>query len=181
MEFVPTKIAGAYEIRLKAHVDPRGRFARHYCEREFAEAGLETRWVQMNHSVTYGRGSLRGLHYQRAPAAEDKLVSCTVGRVFDVAVDVRRGSPTFLQWFGVELDETKMLYVPKGCAHGFQALDDEIHLVYMASAEYTPSAEAGLRFDDPAVGVDWPLPVGTMSDRDLAFPLVGEAFRGISV
>lgn len=181
MEFVATPIPGAFEVRLKSHVDQRGRFARHYCEREFSEAGLETRWVQMNHSVTFRRGSLRGLHYQHAPAAEDKLVSCTAGRVFDVAVDLRQGSPTFLKWTAVELDETRMLYVPKGCAHGFQALDDEVHLVYMTSAEYTPAAEAGVRFDDPAVAIDWPLPPGTMSDRDLAFAPVGEGFRGISV
>ncbi len=179
MEFIPTKIAGVYEIRLVVRSDARGRFKRHYCEEAFAGAGLETRWVQINHSVTYGVGSLRGLHYQHPPAAEDKLVSCTVGRVLDVAVDLRRDSPTFLQWTALEIDDTKMLYIPKGCAHGFQSLEEEIHLVYLASAPYTPEVEAGLRYDDPRIGIDWPLPVGTISERDLSFPPVTDSFEGV--
>lgn len=181
MEFVPTRIAGAYEVRLRVLSDPRGRFKRHYCEREFAAAGLATRFVQMNHSVTFGRGAARGLHFQRPPAAEDKLVSCTLGRAFDVALDLRRGSPTFRQWAAVEIDQATSFYIPKGCAHGFQALEEEVHLIYLHSEYYTPEAEGGVRIDDPAVGVDWPLPIGTLSDRDRSFPLLDSSFTGLAI
>ena len=179
MLFVPTKIAGAYEVRLKVHSDPRGRFKRQYCERLFAESGLVTRWVQMNHSVTIGRGSARGLHFQTGAHREDKLVSCTVGRAFDVAVDLRRGSPTFLQWAAVDIDEETSFYIPKGCAHGFQTLEEEVHLIYLASEYYAPEAEGGVRLDDPRVGIDWPLPFGTLSYRDRSFPLLTSSFEGL--
>lgn len=179
MDFLETEIDGVREVRLKVHSDARGRFKRHFCRGEFAEAGLETAWVQMNHSVTHGRGSVRGLHFQYPPAAEDKLVSCTFGRVYDVAVDLRRDSPTFLSAVARELDETRMLYIPKGFAHGFQALEDEVHLVYLSSEYYAPQAEAGLRYDDPRLAIAWPLPAATMSERDLTFPLIGEGFEGV--
>ncbi len=168
-------------VRHDIHSDPRGRFKRQYCEREFAEAGLNTSWVQVNHSVTVGRGSIRGLHFQRPPAAEIKLVSCSVGRAFDVAADLRQGSPTFLQWTAVEIGEEKSLYIPEGCAHGFQALTDEVQLIYQHSAYHSPEAEGGVRFDDPAIGIAWPLPVGTMSDRDSSFALIGDGFEGIAL
>src|SRR5207253_464437 len=138
MEFLPTAIVGAFEVRHNLHSDARGRFKRQYCEREFASAGLNTHWVQVNHSVTIGRRSIRGMHFQRPPAAETKLVSCPVGRAFDVAVDLRRGSCTFLKWAAVEIDETASFYIPEGCAHGFQALSDEVHLIYMHSAFHAP-------------------------------------------
>src|SRR6476661_2409058 len=180
MEFVPTSIAGAYEIRHDLRSDERGRFHRQYCEREFAAAGLGTRWVQVNHSVTLGAGSIRGMHFQRPPAAEAKLVSCTYGRAFDVAVDLRRGSESFLKWAAVEIDENRSFYIPEGCAHGFQALTEEVHLIYMHSAPYAPEAEDGLRFDDPALGIAWPLPIGTVSDRDRSFALVDGRFEGLA-
>ena len=179
MEFLPTRIAGAYQVRLRVHSDPRGQFKRQFCSREFASAGLIGGFVQMNHSVTRGRGSVRGLHYQRPPAAEDKLVSCTLGRAFDVAVDLRRGSPTFLQWAAVEIDPATSFYIPKGCAHGFQTLEEEVHLVYLHSDYYAPEAESGVRIDDPAVAVDWPLAVGTLSERDRSFPLLDSRFEGL--
>jgi dTDP-4-dehydrorhamnose 3,5-epimerase len=181
MEFVPTAIHGAFAVRLDVRGDGRGRFKRHFCKRAFAQAGLETDYVQMNHSVTIGRGAVRGLHYQRPPAAEDKLVSCTLGRAFDVAVDLRKGSPTFLQWASVAIDEATAFYIPKGCAHGFQALEEEVHLVYLHSQYYASDAEAGLRFDDPAFAVDWPLPIGITSDRDRGFPLLDPEFEGLSL
>jgi dTDP-4-dehydrorhamnose 3,5-epimerase len=181
MEFAPTQIAGVFAVRHDVRSDARGRFRRQYCEREFAAAGLDTRWVQVNHSVTLGAGSVRGMHFQRAPAAEAKLVSCPVGRAFDVAVDLRRGSPTFLKWASVEIDETTSFYIPEGCAHGFQALSDEVHLIYQHSAYYAPEAEGGVRFDDPAIGIAWPLPVGTVSDRDRSFPLIDCSFGGIEL
>jgi dTDP-4-dehydrorhamnose 3,5-epimerase len=179
MEFVPTSIAGAWEVRLNVRSDARGRFHRGWCDRAFAEAGLAPRWVQMNHSVTLGKGSARGLHYQRPPHAEDKLVSCTLGRAFDVAVDLRRGSPTYRQWAAVEISEATSFYIPKGCAHGFQALEDEVHLLYLHSDYYTPDAEGGLRLDDPALAVDWPLPLGTLSERDRSFALLTPEFEGL--
>jgi dTDP-4-dehydrorhamnose 3,5-epimerase len=181
MEFFPTAIAGACEVRHDVHSDERGRFKRQYCEREFAAAGLNAHWVQVNHSVTLGRGSIRGMHFQRPPAAEAKLVSCPVGRAFDVAVDLRRNSPTFLKWAAIEIDETTSFYVPEGCAHGFQTLTDEVHLIYQHSVYYTPEAEGGIRFDDPAIGTAWPLPVGTMSDRDRSFALVDQSFEGFAL
>lgn len=179
MQFVPTKIAGAFEVRHDLRSDARGRFKRQYCEREFAAAGLNSRWVQVNHSVTLGAGSIRGMHFQRPPAAEAKLVSCPVGRAFDVVIDLRKGSKTFLQWAAVEIDETKSFYIPEGCAHGFQALMDEVHLIYQHGAFYAPEAEGGIRFDDPAIRIEWPLAIGTVSERDRAFAAVNGALKGI--
>ncbi len=181
MEFIPTAIPGAFEIRHDVRSDARGRFKRQYCQREFAAAGLCTRWVQVNHSVTLGKGSVRGLHFQRQPAAEAKLVSCPSGRAFDVVVDLRAGSTTFLKWAAIYIDETASLYIPEGCAHGFQALTDEMHLIYQHSAPYAPDAEGGVRFDDPAIAVEWPLPVGAISDRDRSFALIGDDFEGIAL
>jgi len=181
MQFVATAIAGVFEVRHDVRSDVRGRFKRQYCEREFAAAGLNTRWVQINHSVTLGRGSIRGLHFQRPPHAEAKLVSCPVGGAFDVAVDLRRNSETFLNWTAVEIDERTSLYIPEGCAHGFQALTDEVHLIYQHSAAYAPEAEGGVRHDDPALAIAWPLPIGTVSDRDRAFPSIGVGFEGVTL
>ena len=179
MEFVQTQIAGVLAVRHSVRADERGRFHRQYCAREFAAAGLNTHWVQTNHSLTLGRGSIRGMHFQCQPGAETKLVSCPVGRAFDVAIDLRRGSPTFLKWAAIEVDESISLYIPAGCAHGFQALSDEVHLIYQHSAYYTPEAEGGIRFDDPAIDVEWPLPAGTMSDRDRSFGIIDHSFEGI--
>lgn len=181
MKFVGTAIAGILEVRHDVRSDERGRFKRQYCEREFAAAGLATRWVQVNHSVTVGRGSIRGMHFQRPPAAEAKLVSCPVGQAFDVAVDLRAGSPTFLRWTAVELDEGTSIYIPEGCAHGFQALTDDVHLIYQHSAYYEPGSEDGVRFDDTAVGISWPLPVGRVSDRDRSFALIDGNFEGVAL
>ncbi len=181
MEFVATDIPGAFEVIHDVRSDARGRFTRQYCEQEFAAAGLNTHWVQVNQSVTLGSGSVRGLHFQRPPHAEAKLVGCTLGRAFDVAVDLRRGSPTFLRWAAVEIDEGRSFYIPAGCAHGFQALSDEVHLTYLHSASYAPEAEDGVRFDDPALGIGWPRPIGTVSDRDRSFAPIDAAFEGLSV
>lgn len=181
MDFEPTPIGGVFAIRHEIRSDARGRFKRQYCEREFATAGLNTRWVQVNHSVTLGRGSIRGMHFQRPPEAEAKLVSCPVGKVFDVAVDLRAGSPTFLKWTAVEIDETTSFYIPQGCAHGFQALSDEVHLIYQHSDSFDPAAEGGVRFDDPAIAIRWPLPTGTISDRDRSFAYIDDSFSGIAL
>lgn len=181
MQFHPTPIAGVVRIEFRVIGDARGRFKRHFCATEFERAGLPTGFVQMNQSITVGRGSVRGMHFQRAPAAEDKLVSCTLGRVYDVAVDLRAGSPTFLRWTAAELDEGSALLVPKGCAHGFQVLTEEAHLVYLHSAYYTPELESGIRADDPAVAVDWPLPLANRSQRDLDFAPLTEDFEGLVI
>ena len=181
MKFEPTEIEGVVAIRHDVRSDSRGRFKRQYCEREFAAAGLNLRWVQVNHSVTLGRGSVRGMHFQSPPDAEAKLVSCPVGRAFDVAVDLRRGSATFLRWVAVEVDETTSCYIPQGCAHGFQALSDEVHLMYLHSAFYAPESEGGVRFDDPTVGIEWPLPVRTVSERDRSFASLDQNFEGIAL
>ena len=181
MEFDATRIPGAFAVRHTVRSDARGRFKRQYCEGEFAQAGLCTHWVQVNHSVTLERGSARGMHFQRPPVAEAKLVSCPRGRAFDVAVDLRRGSPAFLQWVGVEIDEATSFYIPEGCAHGFQTLTDEVHLIYQHSAPYSPDAEGGIRLDDPAIGIDWPLPLGVLSERDRSFALLDGSFEGLAL
>lgn len=181
MDFIETAIPGAFEVRHNVRSDERGRFKRQYCEREFAAAGLNTAWVQANHSVTLGKGSVRGMHFQGPPAAEAKLVSCPVGKAFDVAVDLRQGSSSFLQWVAVEIDEHTSFLLPPGCAHGFQTLTDEVHLIYFHSAYYSPEAEGGVRFDDPALAIAWPLPVGTVSDRDRSFPSINDEFKGLKL
>jgi dTDP-4-dehydrorhamnose 3,5-epimerase len=181
MEFLPTSISGAFEIRHDLRSDARGRFTRQYCEHEFAGAGLNTRWVQVNHSVTLGRGSIRGMHFQRPPAAEAKLVSCTTGKAFDVIVDLRAGSATFLHWVAIDIDEATSCYIPAGCAHGFQAQADEVHLIYQHSTRYAPELEGGVRFDDPAIGIEWPLPPGIVSERDRSFELIDVGFQGIGL
>jgi len=181
LEFVPTAIPGAFEVRHGIHRDSRGSFRRVFCDREFVEAGLPSRFVQTNHSVTLGAGSLRGLHFQYPPESEDKFVSCTVGRAFDVALDLRKGSPTFGRWASVEIDDATSFFIPKGCAHGFQTLTGEVHLVYMATSHYARDAESGVRFDDPIAAIDWPLPIANVSDRDRTFEYLSEAFEGLDV
>jgi dTDP-4-dehydrorhamnose 3,5-epimerase len=181
MKFVPTAIAGAFEVQHDVRSDERGRFKRQYCEREFAAAGLNTHWVQVNHSVTLGRGAIRGMHFQYPPAAEVKLVSCPVGRAFDVAIDLRRDSETFLGWAAVEVDESTSFCIPEGCAHGFQTLTDEVHLIYQHSAFHAPELEGGVRFDEPAIGIAWPLPIGTVSDRDRALSPLDDDFAGLAL
>jgi dTDP-4-dehydrorhamnose 3,5-epimerase len=131
--------------------------------------------------VTLSRGAIRGMHFQCPPAAETKLVSCPVGRAFDVAVDLRTGSDTFLKWAAVEIDETVSFYIPEGCAHGFQALTDEVHFIYQHSACYAPELEGGVRFDDPAIAIEWPLPIGSVSERDRSFTPIDARFEGLAV
>lgn len=171
MRFSQTPLAGAAVIDFEPRRDERGLFARIYCAREFAAAGLQTDFPQANISVTSFRGTLRGLHYQQAPYEEVKVVRAVVGAVYDVIVDLRPGSPTFKQWFGVELsgDNGRALYVPAGFAHGFQTLSDDATLIYMMGAEYRPEAARGVRWDDPAFGIDWPIPDPHLSPRDATY------------
>jgi len=181
MTFTPTPLKGSYEIDLSPFKDNRGWFARVYCKEEFAEIGHTREWVQLNHSVTFAKGALRGMHYQLPPFSEIKMVRCIAGAVFDVIIDIRKGSPTFLQWYGTDLSaqNKKMLYIPEGFAHGFQALSGDCELLYHHTDYYTPSAEAGIRYDDPRVNIRWPLPVTDISERDAKHPLLDNHFNGI--
>lgn len=168
MIFKETRLVGAYVIDLEKIEDERGFFARSWCQREFAAMSLDAKLVQCNISHNHRRGTVRGLHYQLPPAAETKLVRCTRGAMFDVIIDLRPNSPTFLQWLGVELSADKyiILYVPKGFAHGFQTLVDNTEVFYQMSEFYAPELAGGLRWDDPQLGIDWPLPVSVMSQKD---------------
>lgn len=181
MLFNPTILEGCFTIQPEPYSDNRGWFARYYCKNEFAQIGHSQEWVQMNHSFTEKTGTLRGLHFQHPPYQEIKLVRCIAGRVYDVVVDLRKESPTFLKWFGIELSAANktMIYIPNGLAHGFQALDNNCELLYHHSAYYNASAEGGLRFDDPTLAIQWPLPVTQISGRDANHPLLEEKFKGI--
>ena len=172
MEFTETPLAGAFLIDPQRREDARGWFARTYCAREFEARGLPTHMVQTNMSLTKKKGTLRGMHYQKGPDAEDKLVRCVQGAIFDAIVDLRPQSPTYCRWFGAELsaDNGRMLLVPKGFAHGFVTLTDDAAVTYQVSAYYSPQSEGGARFDDPAFGIEWPVPVLDMSDKDRNWP-----------
>ncbi len=173
MILTPTPLEGAYVLDLERREDERGWFARTFAVEELAEHGLDTRVVHMNTSFNDRAGTLRGMHYQAAPDAEVKIVRCTRGAAFDAIVDLRPYSPTFRGWFGAELtqDNGRALYVPEGFAHGFQTLADETELLYVMSHHYVPGAARGVRWDDPAFGIEWPEAASrTMSERDAGYP-----------
>jgi dTDP-4-dehydrorhamnose 3,5-epimerase len=174
MQFHPTDLTDARLIELAPFVDERGSFARVFCAGEFRDAGLPTDFVQHSISRNRLRGTLRGMHFQAAPHEEAKIVRCARGAIFDVIIDLRPGSPTYRRWQGFELTETnnRQLYIPKGFAHGFQTLTDDAEIHYLISAFYEPSAGSGVRFDDPAFGIAWPLPVSTMSEKDRGWALL---------
>ena len=181
MKILPTPLAGLHEIRITPASDTRGQFTRLFCEQELALLRTNLHFTQINLSETRKRGTLRGLHYQTPPAAEAKLIHCLRGRVFDVAVDLRMDSPTFLCWHAIELgeDSHNAVFIPEGFAHGFQALTDDVHLLYMHTAPWTPACEAGLRHDDPHLAIDWPLAGSAMSDRDRGYAPIDESFVGV--
>lgn len=168
MRFTPLTIPGAFVIDLEPITDARGSFARSFCANEFAAHGLRTTFPQHSRSQNLKKGTLRGMHWQEPPHAEAKVVTCVRGGVYDVCLDLRRDSPAYLKWHGVELtaENRSQLYIPEGCAHGFQALTDNAEISYLISAFWTPEAGRGARFDDPAFGIAWPLPVTEMSDKD---------------
>lgn len=172
MDFEETALPGAFIVKLDRKGDDRGFFARAWCRRELEERGLVARIVQANVSLSRVKGTLRGLHYQIPPAAETKLVRCTRGAVYDVILDVRPDSPTWGRWVGVELtaDNYTMLYVPEGFAHAFQTLTAEAEVFYQVSASYSPEHERGVRYDDPAFGVEWPEEITVISDKDQSWP-----------
>ena len=181
MTFTPTDLPGSYVIDITAFSDERGWFGRYYCKDEFRQIGHLKDWVQLNHSFTYKKGSIRGMHFQKTPYREIKMVKCIAGAVFDVIIDLRLDSDTFLKWYGLELsaENNRMLYIPEGFAHGFQCMTDNCALIYHHSEFYKPEAEAGIRFDDPLVNVHWPLEVATLSPRDASHLYLDENFKGI--
>jgi dTDP-4-dehydrorhamnose 3,5-epimerase len=172
MRFTETKVAGAFLIEPEPIADERGFFARTWCREEFADHGLTGELAQANISFNHRKGTLRGLHYQAAPHAEAKLVRSTRGAIWDLALDLRRDSPTYLAWSGSELSDANraMLYVPEGCAHGFLTLTDDAEVAYQMSAPYAPEAARGVRFDDPAFGIEWPGEVVVINERDRTYP-----------
>jgi len=181
MTFTETSLKGSFIVLLKPFSDERGWFARTYCKNEFATIGHEKEWVQMNHSFTAAKGTVRGMHFQHPPFSEIKMVRCVAGAVLDVIVDIRKNSPTFLQHVTVELSAAnkQMIYIPAGFAHGFQTLADDTELIYHHSEYYQPGVEGGLRFNDNALNIQWPWPAINVSERDNNHPLLDEQFKGI--
>jgi len=178
-----TPLAGVMRVRRQPIGDARGSLTRLFCADELAAAGWHGAIAQLNLTLTARRGTVRGLHFQRPPHAETKLVSCLRGEVFDVAVDLRRGSPTFLRWHGVRLsaDNGCALLIPEGCAHGLQALTDNVEMLYCHSTAHVPEAEAGLHPLDPRLAIAWPLPPANLSARDAGQPMLETSFPGVAV
>ncbi|MGQ8338392.1 dTDP-4-dehydrorhamnose 3,5-epimerase [Sunxiuqinia sp. A32] len=172
MIFNKTEIEGVYVIDINKIADERGFFGRSWCQKEMEEQGLNGNVVQSNTSFNKFKGTLRGMHYQVNPYEETKLVRCIRGAIFDVIIDLRQDSPTFKRWFGIELteDNHRMLYVPEKFAHGFITLKDNSEVTYLVTQFYKPSAEGGIRWDDPEIGIDWPIEAEVVSDRDTMHP-----------
>jgi dTDP-4-dehydrorhamnose 3,5-epimerase len=181
MQFEPTPIPGAFTIILSPFIDDRGAFSRLYCENEFGISGHSRPIVQVNHSLTREKGTVRGIHFQYPPDAEIKIIRCLRGKVFDVFVDLRTDSPTFLKWHAVELSPGgyNMIYIPEGCAHGFQTLEEDSELLYLHTAFYTKGTEGGIRYDDPRISIDWPLSAMNVSEKDKSYPLLDDSFKGV--
>ncbi|WP_113907278.1 dTDP-4-dehydrorhamnose 3,5-epimerase [Aliidiomarina celeris] len=178
-----TGITGVELISSMRHTDNRGSFSRWFCQNELAESLPGQQIVQINHSVSTQQGTVRGMHFQYPPFAEFKLVRCIAGRVYDVALDLRADSASFMQHVSVELsaENDTMLLIPPGCAHGFQTLTDNAELLYLHTAFYQPDSEGGLRFNDPALKIDWPLPISCVSDRDAQLPMLNQYVSGLKL
>ena len=183
MQFTPLSLKDAYTIELSPRGDERGRFTRLFCARELAQIGHTKPIVNVNHSYTQKAGTIRGMHFQYPPDCEIKIVKCLRGAIWDCIVDIRKDSPTFLKWEGTELTESnhRMIYVPEGFAHGFQALTDDVEIVYFVSNFYAPNNEAGLRFDDPALNIQWRQEATEVSARDREHCLLDTDFKEIVV
>jgi len=176
LRFVPSSVVGTVLIEPILREDNRGHFSRAWCAREFTEQGIVFVPVQANTGFNFRKGTLRGLHFQAEPAMEAKLVRCTKGVLFDIVVDLRPQSPSYRKWFGVELraEDYQMLFIPEGCAHGYQTLEDNTDIFYLTSQYFTPSAARGVRFDDPLLGIEWPLAPSAISEQDRTWPLLSE-------
>lgn len=183
MKFHPTPLSGLYEIQTEPVTDQRGSLVRLFCAEAFRPLRPELHFLQANLTQTHGLGAVRGMHFQYPPAAEAKLIRCLRGSVLDIAVDLRRDSPTFLKWHAVELSDSNQreIFIPEGFAHGFQALTDNVELYYLHTAMWDKQLEGGVRFDDPQLNIVWPLPVTVVSDKDRGYPLIGSGFSGIQL
>lgn len=181
MKLLETPIDGVMVVETDRLRDRRGAFARLFCENALASVLGNRHIVQINHSQTRQPGAVRGMHYQHTPYAEMKMVRCLKGKVWDVAVDLRKESPTFLCWHALELSDVnnRMMVIPEGCAHGFQVLEAESELLYLHTESYTPAYEGGVRHDDPKLAIGWPLAVSDLSERDRAHPLIDENYCGV--
>lgn len=183
MKFEKTPLQGLYVIELEPYKDKRGTFTRVYCEKELEEIDFEDRIVQINHSLTKEKGSIRGMHFQHPPMAEIKFVKCVSGRIYDVAIDLRKNSQTYLDWFSQILseDNQKLMYIPEGFAHGFQTLENNCEILYLHSQFYDKDLESGIRYNDPQIGIEWPLPITKISERDKTHKLLDNKFKGIEL
>lgn len=183
MQFIETPLPGLYIINYTKLEDERGFFVRTFCKKEFSQIGFNKELVQLNHSFNIKQGTVRGLHYQKMPFTESKLIRCIQGKVFDVAVDIRQNSSTYLQYFSIELgsDNMNAIFIPNGFAHGFQTLEENTSLIYHHSEYYTPEADAGIRYDDPGINIKWPLPVVNLSKKDKQYPFLDEKFKAIVI
>jgi len=183
MIFHEIALKDAYVIEPEPFQDSRGMFARIFCKNELSAINHSKEIVQVNHSINMKRGAVRGIHFQKPPKAEIKFVKCIKGSVYDVIIDLRRNSPTFLKWHGEDLTEKNMLmlFIPEGFAHGFQTIEPESELLYFHTEFYEPRFESGIRHDDPLIGVTWPLEVTEISKRDLEHPLLNDDFTGIEL
>lgn len=181
MKFIKTKLKDLYIIEPEPFEDDRGRFYRILCKNELKEIGHTKEIVQINHSLTTQKGVIRGMHFQYPPKAEIKLVKCINGKVFDVAIDLRKNSPTFLQWHGeiISAKNLKIMYIPEGFAHGFQTFEENSELLYFHTEFYSSEHEGGVRYDDPLIDIEWPLEVSDLSERDKNHKLLNENFEGI--
>lgn len=183
MKIHPTLLQNSYVIELEPFIDERGKFIRLFCQNELQEIHQGKSIQQINYSLTVKKGAVRGMHFQYPPAAEVKLVHCIRGKVFDVIIDLRKESPTFLNWHSEILSEEnkKMLYIPEGCAHGFQTLEENCEMLYFHTEFYSPSHEGGIRYNEPAIKIQWPLEPADISKRDDNHPLLNKDFSGIAL
>jgi len=183
MKFLETSLKGLTLIELNPFQDERGQFFRLFCENEFKEMGHVKKIVQINQSLTKRKGAVRGMHFQFPPKAEIKIIKCIRGTVFDVAIDLRKQSPTFLKWYSeiLRADNMKLMYIPEGFAHGFQTLEENSELLYLHTEFYSPEYEGGIRYDDPMIDIKWPLKITEISERDKNFKLIDRNFKGLDL
>lgn len=183
MNFIETTIPDLFLIQSDPIQDDRGVFARTFCKKEFAGINFEKEFVQFNHSLNFKKGTLRGMHFQYSPYSETKLIRCVQGKIYDVAVDIRKNSSTFLHYFAVELSAENMLsiLIPDGFAHGFQTMEDNSALIYHHTQFYTPKADSGLRYDDPVLKINWPLTTANVSEKDKNYLLIDNKFKGLEI
>ncbi|MGB8706320.1 MAG: dTDP-4-dehydrorhamnose 3,5-epimerase family protein [Gillisia sp.] len=174
MEFIATVLDGAYIINLDPKVDKRGSFTRMFCKQELSQINFNENIVQINHSITNEKGTIRGMHYQNGSSSEIKIIRVIKGSVYDVIVDMRPNSKTYLKWISniLSKDSPQLLYVPQGFAHGFQTLSQDVEMIYQHSSFFDPTSEMGFLYNDPKIGISWPLPVSVVSERDLHHPTI---------